>query len=117
LQTGKKDTTLEHPDFVKSISVLPSGHIVTGCRDEQIRVFDPANEKCVAKITAHYDEVSCIHYQNGYFWSASLDCTLRKWQLSNVLQQFVNEEEEEEPVKNLMTEEEERELAELMGDD
>ena len=31
-----------HPDFVKSITVLPSGHVVTGCRDENIRVWDSA---------------------------------------------------------------------------
>jgi WD40 repeat protein len=42
LQTNKSDTTLTHPDFVKSIGLLPSGHVITGCRDEHIRVYDPS---------------------------------------------------------------------------
>jgi WD40 repeat protein len=105
---------LEHPDFVKSIAVLPSGHIVTGCRDEIVRIFDPANEKCIAQINAHFDEVSCIQYKNGHFYTSSLDCTVRKWQLSNVLETFV--QVKEEVVENLMTIEEEQELAELMGE-
>jgi WD40 repeat protein len=106
---------LKHPDFVKSIAVLPSGHIVTGCRDEIIRVFDPANEKCIAKISAHYDEVTCIQYKNGHFYTSSLDGTVRKWQLSQVLESFVLEEEEE-IIENIMTEEELAELEELMAE-
>ena len=33
---------LEHPDFVKSVAVLPNGYVATGCRDENIRIWNPA---------------------------------------------------------------------------
>jgi WD40 repeat protein len=40
IQTGKLDTRLKHPDFVRSVTVASSGHVITGCRDESIRVWD-----------------------------------------------------------------------------
>lgn len=69
----------------------------------------------MAKITAHYDEVSCIHANGTNFWTGSLDFTIRSWNIQDVLNDHVAAEEEIEVIENLMTEEEERELAELMG--
>jgi hypothetical protein len=36
-----EDTTLEHPEAVRSVSVI-GPYAVTGCRDEHVRVFDIA---------------------------------------------------------------------------
>lgn len=54
--------------------------------------------------------------------TASLDGTLRRWKWSEMLQEKIpllekHEEKEEVVVESLFTEEEEKELAELMRDD
>ncbi len=84
LETNKVDATLIHPDFVKSITVLSNGQIATGCRDEILRIWDSASEKCLFAITAHYDEVSCIQASFDTIWSASLDGTIRNWKISGI---------------------------------
>jgi hypothetical protein len=64
--------------------------------------------------------VSCIQVSpySGQFYTASLDTTFRTWELSKVLatEKFVEPEIEEKEVEDLMTEEERRELEELMGE-
>jgi F0F1-type ATP synthase epsilon subunit len=55
--------------------------------------------------------------------SVSIDATIRKWSLRPADLHKAKEEaeqkskEEEQPKESMLTEEEERELAELMGDD
>ncbi|KAJ1563604.1 hypothetical protein HK405_001439, partial [Cladochytrium tenue] len=41
-KTGESDVSLAHPDFVKCVAVLPGGLLVTGGRDENLRVWDVA---------------------------------------------------------------------------
>jgi WD40 repeat protein len=122
-QTSEIDTKLEHPDFVKSITVLNSGFVITGCRDEKIRVWDPSvilnlnqTDRCVAEINAHFGEVSSLQSCGVTFWSGSLDCTIRSWNILSVLNDFKIEKKEEQQIESLMTEEEEKELAELMDE-
>ncbi|KAJ3276122.1 Chitin synthase, class 1 [Terramyces sp. JEL0728] len=116
LETGGVSTRLEHPDYVKSIVVLPNGLVATGCRDENIRIWDPATEKVLYVLSAHFDEVSCLKVHKGYLISSSLDGTLRFWNLKSVLNGTPEEEKNVDPVQeSLLTAEEEAELAELMG--
>lgn len=42
LETCKCDLKLEHPDYVVSLVITPNGLIATGCRDENIRLWDPS---------------------------------------------------------------------------
>ena len=108
-----------HPDFVKSIIVLNSGHVITGCRDENIRVWDGAvlivnkSDKCLAVITAHFGEISALGFSGNNVFSASHDSTFRQWKLSEMLTN-VYTPVVEKVATSLLTEEEERELQELM---
>jgi hypothetical protein len=66
----------------------------------------------------HYDEISKLVIVGTTIISASLDGTIRTWSTQHVLPKLVLEEEKEEPKESIgLTEEEERELAELMGSD
>ncbi|KAI8923454.1 WD40-repeat-containing domain protein [Entophlyctis helioformis] len=166
LETNTQVTTFVHPDFAKSIQIIgETGLIATGCRDENIRIWNAATEKCVKVIEAHTDEVSTIQLASNHtLWTGSLDCTIRSWSLSEELasdataatdmdmdtgaavagsgsgagygadaQQAVDDKvdassasvttgaaaagEADQPKASMLTEEEERELAELMDDD
>ncbi|KAJ3329872.1 hypothetical protein HDU91_003734, partial [Kappamyces sp. JEL0680] len=117
LTTGSVDATLPHPDFVKSIAILPNGFVATGCRDENIRVWNPSTESCVAFIPAHFGEVSCIKVSglSGTFYTSSLDTTIRTWNLQSVLQTEtpappVQAASDSQPKDDGLTEEERREL-------
>lgn len=124
--------------------------LLTGSTDEDIRVFDvssilenPGNigsdgaqegegEGVQEKkpVVAHYMEVTGLQpwlrdvdgKKEAWIVSSSLDCTLRRWSMRDimdppVLPELKKEEDEAEDEENPMTAEEEAELAELMGDD
>ncbi|KAG0055798.1 hypothetical protein BGZ83_007378 [Gryganskiella cystojenkinii] len=149
LETKKVDTTLLHPDFVKSIA-LAGPYVVTGGRQETIRVWSVATGKLIKEITGHFDEVSSMVAIGTTLFTGSLDNTVRRWSLreqdliisppkdigetpaSGSTSAALEGEVEMNEVTNssksadaatavtstsMMTEEEERELAELMGSD
>ncbi|KAI9595478.1 WD40-repeat-containing domain protein [Syncephalis fuscata] len=116
LETCTEDTALEHPDAVRSVSVI-GPYAMTGCRDEHVRAFDIASGQLIATMEGHYDEIMSIIAHNGILYTGSLDSTIRRWPISE--DEFKESAESEQPVKrdnDLLTEEEERELAELMSD-
>jgi WD40 repeat protein len=127
--------TFEHPDFVKDIAIdEEQGYAITACRDEEVRLWDMETGKLYHTFSGHYDEVTgvCIVQSYAYgaegYWavSVSIDGTVRQWglqsdQLKKAIADAKKAKEEEvkaepEPKKSLLTEEEERELAELMED-
>ncbi|KAF9362164.1 hypothetical protein BGX34_006674 [Mortierella sp. NVP85] len=150
LETKKVDTTLDHPDFVKSFA-LAGPYVVTGGREETIRVWSVATGKLIKEIKGHFDEVSSMVVVGTTLLTASLDGTVRRWSLkeqdlvtpvpkdiaeslsgasiqSNVASPLppsgsqsdgtnIGAKGEEVRKESMMTEEEERELAELMGSD
>ncbi|KAF9908438.1 hypothetical protein EC991_009791 [Linnemannia zychae] len=139
LETKKVDTTLMHPDFVKSIA-LAGPYVVTGGRQESVRVWSIATGKLIAEIKGHFDEVSSMVAVGTTLITGSLDNTVRRWSLKeqDLLPPAPKEEDpsvaalslgatetkvekvevkKEERGPGMMTEEEERELAELMGSD
>lgn len=122
--------------------------LVTGCRDEEVRVWDPSLGELVRTFSGHFDSVEGVCLVEGlegagegrkagkggkWIVSVSLDGTLRRWRLAG-------EEDGEEEVgeshgvtkdedeqnkaavevngkgKSLTTEDEDRELAELMAE-
>ncbi|KAI9101092.1 WD40-repeat-containing domain protein [Phlyctochytrium arcticum] len=132
LETDLPDSSFEHPDFVRSIEVLNGGaHIATGSRDENIRLWDVATEKCVKILVGHFGEVSDIRLHGNTLWTSSLDGTIRRWRITSDDLKGTGELVQvaapaEKPTKKKggktapvvsMTAEEEAELADLMGSD
>jgi WD40 repeat protein len=141
---GPQPAVLKHPRFVKSILPSPNGlpYIVTGSDDEDLRVWDvstigDAEAQPLSVVSGHCGDITAlatwVKEENGKktvsVVSASLDGTLRRWTMKGLLTGIVSILTADllnpvplsyEPVKSgdsLMTEEEERELAELMSDD
>ncbi|KIR43751.1 cytoplasmic protein [Cryptococcus deuterogattii 99/473] len=127
--------TIPHNSYVKSILpltsfALPNAHslVLTGSEDEDIRVWDIESQppKLKGTIQGHCAEVSDIkpylRERDGkpelVVVSAGLDATLRTWTVQDVLNppELVYDEPEEKNAVGL-TEEEERELAELMSEE
>ncbi|KAL2359915.1 hypothetical protein RJZ56_007228 [Blastomyces dermatitidis] len=123
----KTDMTLEHPDFVRDVVVHErGGWVVTGCRDEEVRVWNRATGKLHHTYSGHFEEVSGLLLVGSTVVSISIDATIRQWsldptQLEAAKAKAESTAQEDEEVNDiptsLLTEEEERELAELMGHD
>ncbi|CEG79616.1 hypothetical protein RMATCC62417_14062 [Rhizopus microsporus] len=119
--TGVVDMTIEHPDRVKSLA-LAGPYVVTGSSDDEIRVWDIASGQLVCVIEGHFDEVSSLEIYGSTIYSGSLDCSIRRWPLNAASIKEYNETRENKKKKEQakdtgLTEEEERELAELLSDD
>ena len=122
----KADTTLEHPDFVRDIVVHErGGWVITACRDEEVRVWNSATGDLHHTFSGHFEEVTGLCLLEDLVISVSIDATVRQWSLKPADLATAREEaanpktiEEAEKVKAnpdaSLTEEEERELRELM---
>ena len=150
--------TFTHPDWVRCIVHDPaSGLLVTGCRDEDVRVWNTSSGECVRTLTGHFDSVEGVCIVDGlcggpatqeksgnktsnvvgkWIVSISLDGTLRRWRLDGSGEEMGSDEVDESHDDNTSngpradevvggvgkkqamtaTEEEDRELAELMAD-
>ncbi|KAI9293531.1 WD40 repeat-like protein [Neoconidiobolus thromboides FSU 785] len=121
---NKIDTSFEHPDHVRSIYVTEDNrYCITGGRDEIIRVFDVLNETLLGTFNGHWDEITAITFINKdqKIISASLDGSLRSWLLKDIGKQPNFEDlkplEYSKPSNVTLTEEEEKELEDLLSDD
>jgi WD40 repeat protein len=128
LETGKVDTVLEHPDYVRAVAVSSENrYVVTGCRDERVRVWLVSTGECVGVYDGHAGEIMQLGIYKHTVWSASLDATVRSWSLQeedlkqavaltpedvNVKLQALNES-----IGDEMTAEELAELNELMDEE
>lgn len=121
-----EESRLEHPDYV--LTILPlDAFIATGCRDGQVRLFDPATGELRHTLKGHFDAVTGLaSLRDGRLVSASLDGTLRTWSLtSDGLKQYAIDraafeaatEPVKEPAKAVIDEDELAELEALMEDD
>jgi WD40 repeat protein len=124
----KADTTLTHPDFVRDIVVHERyGWIITACRDEEVRVWNLATGKLHHTFSGHFEEVTGLCLIDDKVVSISIDATIRQWPLNpkdmqQAKEEAANPKRAEEDAKqekkiddpSALTEEEERELAELM---
>nr|ODN93050.1 cytoplasmic protein [Cryptococcus depauperatus CBS 7855] len=126
---------IHHPSYVKSVLPLASlplpnaqSMVLTGSEDEDIRIWDVESSpaRLVGSIQAHCGEVTALktyRKQDGdkiqiVVVSAGLDSTLRTWTVKDILHppELVYEPVEEKKAPAL-TEDEERELAELLSDE
>ena len=122
------DTTLTHGDYVRSVTVdEKSGWIVTAGRDEHVKVWDRATGKLHHTYEGHFEEVTGLAMMSRTVISVSIDATVRKWSLQledlkkakevaeDALIGVKNEEVVELKPAHI-TEEEERELEDLLND-
>ncbi|WVF65983.1 hypothetical protein IAT40_000721 [Kwoniella sp. CBS 6097] len=132
-------TSIPHPSYVKSLLpvpedfALPKSLILTGSEDEDIRLYDidslgevGSSAKLHGTIRGHCGEVSVLRAwyrdeegkRGWYVVSGGLDSTLRRWSVQDLVNPPVLDYEPEEVKESVgLTEEEERELAELMSDE
>ncbi|KAI2611508.1 WD40 repeat-like protein [Hypoxylon fragiforme] len=121
--------SIQHGDHVRAV-VVTDQWVITGGRDEDVKVWDRASGKLYCILEGHYDEVIDLVLLDGgkRVVSVSLDGTVRTWPLDRVgLDKIIKEREDIakgvekevpiEPAKGLMSAEEEAELAALMEDD
>ncbi|KAL9127229.1 MAG: hypothetical protein Q9217_003846 [Psora testacea] len=128
------ETVLLHGEgqYVRDVVVDEmGGWVVTVGRDEEVRVWDRGGGGGLwHTYSGHFDEITgCVLLPGQRVVTVGIDRTIRQWSLKGVdLKRARSEAEDErngmkkeEPVlgerKGDLTEEEERELAELMDDD
>ena len=124
------DTTLVHGDYVRAVAVDRKGVLVVSAgRDEEVKLWDKASGKPHHTYWGHFEEVTGLLLRRQMAISISIDGTIRQWSLRlEDLEKAVREVEEArngvneraetfETKTTLMTEDEERELAELMESD
>lgn len=124
----EEDARFEHPDFVRDVAIDETGGwVITACRDEEVRVWERGSGKLHHVFSGHFEEVTGLLLLSGQkVASVSIDATVRQWSLQAAdLAEAIKEAEDERlgkaeakgPEKeNLLTEEEEAELAALMED-
>ncbi|EHL02376.1 putative Uncharacterized WD repeat-containing protein [Glarea lozoyensis 74030] len=123
------EETYVHGDYVRAV-VVTSNWAVTAGRDEDVKVWDRATGKLWHTYDGHYEEVTeLVLLDEKRVLSFSIDGTIRCWPLDKVSLEAARKEKEdqlegkvkEDPIpttsKSLLTEDEEAELAELMGSD
>ncbi|OTB05431.1 hypothetical protein M426DRAFT_22023 [Hypoxylon sp. CI-4A] len=123
------DDSVHHGDHVRTVAVTDQW-IITAGRDEDIKVWNRSSGKLYSTLEGHYDEVTDLTVLDGgkRVVSVSIDGTVRTWPLDQTTLDKVNKEREDraqgveketraESAKELMTVEEEAELAALMEDD
>ncbi|ORY34227.1 cytoplasm protein [Naematelia encephala] len=126
---GSPKTVVEHDSYVKSVMMLNDGRgrtfLLTGSDDEDIRVWDVSTRSdgrvpLEAVVPGHCGEISALRPWTGstgvVVVSSSLDGTLRRWTLQDLLvpQRLAISSHKE---TTTLTVDEERELAELLSDD
>jgi len=134
LDTMKNDLTIEQEDFVKTC-IKVGGNIITGSRDDKIRIYDISSGKLIKIVDFHFDEVTSLFNIKSIVFSGSLDCTLKRFDLLDNTSKYITEikvpvnqpKTKAKPKKkdivpeptgdDLFTAEELAELEELMNDD
>lgn len=126
-QQFTSDTTLPHGDYVRSVAIDErGGYVVTVGRDEDVKIWDSASGMLCHTYSGHFEEITgCVVIgQNAV--TVSIDATIRQWSLlAHDLEKAKQEAEKvnlrmaEEAVIvcDKLTEDEDRELAELMDND
>ena len=126
------EDTFTHGDYVRGVAVTDKW-VITAGRDENIKVWDRASGNLYATLEGHFEEITGLVMlpdakgDVAKICSVGIDGTIRTWPvdqagLDTVVQKIKEaetkpESAEEKDEGNMMTAEEEAELAELMEDD
>lgn len=123
------DTMLVHGDYVRAVAVDErGGWVMSAGRDEDVKVWDRASGKLHHTFTGHFEEITGMLLTGQTLVTVSIDATIRQWSLrAKDLGSAVRKAEEakigvEKEVKVAqkrvsITDDEEKELADLMGSD
>lgn len=123
------DTTLVHGDYVRAVAVDErGGWVASAGRDEDVKIWDRASGKLHHTFIGHFEDITGMLLTGQTLVTVSIDATIRQWSLrAEDLGPAVRAAEEakiglvkEEKVvrtKVSITDDEERELADLMGSD
>lgn len=123
-----EELALAHPDFVRDVATdEDGGWVITACRDEHVRVWNKASGELHHTFSGHYEEVTALLLLSKQrVVSVSIDGTVRKWSLRTPDLALAIQEAEDERLgkekeveskkkkEDVMTAEEEAELAELL---
>lgn len=126
------DTTIPHEGHVRAIAIDEvGGYVVTAGRDEDVKVWDRSTGHLIHAFVGHYEEVTGLLVLDQRCVSVGIDGTVRVWSLKPGDLQTAKSKPDKEPksfkednataqeervLASGLTEEEERELAELMQD-
>lgn len=128
------EDTFQHGDHVRAVAVTEQW-VITAGRDEDIKFWDRFSGKLYCSLAGHYDEVTelvVLRGANGAsqrVCSVSIDGTVRTWPLQKAgldaavadqekpIEEKEEKKKEEADGKDLLSAEEEAELAALMEDD
>ncbi|CEN62655.1 Putative WD repeat protein [Aspergillus calidoustus] len=121
----KANLSLTHPDYVRDVVVDErGGWVITACRDEEVRVWNRSTGQLYHTFSGHYEEVTGLVLLGLTLVSVGIDATIRQWSLKpddlrNAIEQATKPPADEQTANagSMLTEEEERELAELLEDD
>jgi WD40 repeat protein len=104
---------LAHDSYVRSIAIMDE-LVVTGCEDEDVWVWD--GDRLVSRVTGHCAGVTCLQVWKGHLISGGLDATVRFWTRQGRSRRDIADADLLHPrsMATAMTEEEERELEELL---
>ena len=123
------DTMLVHGDYVRAVTVDErGGWVVSAGRDEDVKIWDRASGKLHHTFCGHFEEITGMLLTDQTVVTVSIDATIRRWSLkAEDLGKAVTEAEEAKngvemaqklvQKKGIITDDEERELAELMESD
>ena len=138
----ESDTEIQHGDYVRAVVVDDvGGYIVTAGRSEEVKVWEKGSGKLVHVYGGHFDEITAMTLveKRREVVSVGIDGTVRRWSVKSQDLEKVKHDAEEEAQKRergedviedeevkggkgkengkvAMTEEEERESEDLMGD-
>ena len=123
------DTMLVHGDYVRAVCVDErGGWAVSAGRDEDVKIWDRASGKLHHTFSGHFEEITGMVLVGQAVVTVSIDATIRRWSLEsddlgNAVREVeeakigVSQEDKQVPMKAMITEDEEKELAQLMGSD
>lgn len=123
------DTTLVHGDYVRAVAVdEKGGWVVSAGRDEDVKIWDRASGRLHHTFSGHFEEITGMLLTGQTVVTVSIDATIRQWSLKaedlgsavRKSEEAKNGAEKEEKVvqkKGIITDDEEGELAALMGSD
>ncbi|KAI4141987.1 MAG: hypothetical protein L6R39_005122 [Caloplaca ligustica] len=130
------DTTIPHGDYVRAVALDEvGGYVVTGGRSEDVKVWDRGTGDLVHVFDGHFDEITGLVMFDQRCVSVGIDGTVRTWSLkAGDLRTARRKHKEDQQALAAgesvadnqpsvistaggLTEEEERELADLMQED
>ena len=78
-------TLTGHTDWVRTVTALPDGRVVSGSSDKTLKVWDlnnPEGKECIATLTGHENRVRTVTVlPDGRVVSGADDNTLKVWDL------------------------------------